>query len=94
MSHCPSEDWDRYNDQQEKVAMDQWIGEIHEMAERLFVASPALTPEQAYHRAFHFMLRRSDMDDAMRKPYSVKKIAPDDRNWAEEMVFRFEDLWP
>jgi hypothetical protein len=98
MSHCPSQDWDRYNDEQERSAMEEWIGEIHTMAERLFIANSAQTPEQAYERTMQFMMRRADMDDAMRQPYRTRqmktKMQPEDRTWADDLVYRFEDLWP
>jgi hypothetical protein len=92
--YCPSHDWDRYNDEQERIALDQWRGEVHELAERLFIANPSLMPQTAYTQAFLFISARAEMDNAMDRPYSVKKVAPDDRTWADDLIFMNEDLLP
>ena len=93
MSHCPSHEWDRYNDSEERAALDQWRGEIHDLAMQCFLHK-GCSPEDAYRQAMAFVMARSEMEDAMTRPCRIKKIEEESRTWAESLIVQFDELVP
>jgi len=100
MDFDPSRDWDRYNDEMERQAMEQFVGSVHELARDLYVHSglafsdAKIRAEQAYDGALGFLMAQAEMDHSIRHCYSTKKLPPEDKNWSDRMIDYYEDLLP
>lgn len=52
---CPSEDWDKYIDGEEKQIVSEIIGELNKLAEKLYIANPEKNPYEVYTDAAKFI---------------------------------------
>ncbi len=56
MTHCPSQDWDTYIDNQDRAEISRWIGELTEIAAHCMPSiisnNPKLAAEDAAQMAF------------------------------------------
>jgi len=99
-SHCPSHDWDTYNDALERQAMDSAVNEVNDLAAKLlpailanpqqFTANMAISDmvELAYEAAAALMASREKIAAGGTRHISVPYVPDDELETWEDKFWR------